>query len=214
MAIIIASSAAWLCFDGSGLPDVRSMRGLVEPVTVPISVECLSGHPVVIPYESLGANARYALAAAVAPEDGPSVLAAVRNRNGGSSSAMFVSRRILCREEKPLLRSIDEIRTAIQLERRYSKQDLFTMLANSAYFGDGIVGIEAASLHYFQKHSQELHIEEAALLAGLISRPNYFSPIAHPDRAFTRRNQVIEMMLQKKFITPTDASLAETAPFP
>jgi hypothetical protein len=156
VALAVTSCAAWLYFDESGLPDVQAMRALAEGADGSVNVACLSGQSVAIPYESLGENTRHALAAAEAPEDSPGVIAAIA-RNDGRSAAMRLSRRLFCTDEKPLTRDIDEIRTAIQLERKYSKRELFTMLANTAYFDDGIIGVQAASAHYFHKRSSETH---------------------------------------------------------
>lgn len=212
LTLAILSCGAWLYLDEQGLPDVRSMQGLAEPGNPPPDFECLISHPVILSYESLGANARYALGAAEYRVNESSGRAAASGHYDAWSSALMLSRLFLCADERPLHRNIDEIRMAIQLKLRYSRKELFTMVANSAFFGDRIVGFEAASLHFFHKHSNELSIQEAALLAGLISRPSYYSPRAHPDRALIRRNQVIDKMVQRGVITAADGLAAKSAP--
>jgi len=86
------------------------------------------------------------------------------------------------------------------------------MFANAAYFGNGVVGIEAASAYYFRKHSYELSIQDAALLASLISSPSYYSPKTHPDRALVRRNLVIDRMAQSGVIGAAEGEAAKRTP--
>jgi membrane peptidoglycan carboxypeptidase len=97
----------------------------------------------------------------------------------------------------------------VQLERRFSRRELFTIFANRAWFGDGQVGVEAAAQHFFQKEPNRLQVEEAALLAGLIQRPAYLSPITHPDRALKRRNEVIDAMVEAHAIDPKEGQTAK-----
>ena len=211
VAILVASAGAWLYFDKSGLPDVRSMSDLAHPTTPTAPVPCLT-KSIAVPYESLGSNIRNALSAIEVPEDGPSVAMALFKPKARISPAMHLSRQILCKEEKPLEYDLDQVRTAIQLQRMYSNRELFTMVANTAYFGEDTVGVEAASQHYFRKHAADLSIAESALLAGLVSRPNYYSPSKHPDRALLRRNQVIDIMAHKGMMSADDAAKAKATP--
>jgi len=102
-----------------------------------------------------------------------------------------------------------ELRIAVQLERSYSRRELFTIFANRAWFGDGQVGVEDASQHFFHKEPEQLEVAEAALLAGLIRAPAYFSPFTHPDRALQRRNEVISAMVDAHAITVGDGEAAK-----
>jgi membrane peptidoglycan carboxypeptidase len=88
------------------------------------------------------------------------------------------------------------------------------IFANRLQFGVDVVGIEPASQRFFHKEPNQLLVGEAALLAGLISNPNYFSPIKHPDRALRRRNGVINTMLEKHAISESIASTAKASPLP
>jgi len=110
-----------------------------------------------------------------------------------------------------LNRQLDEFRTALQLERRFSRQELFTILANRLMFGEDIVGVEAASQHFFHKEPSQLLVGEAALLAGLLKAPSYLSPIKHPDRALQRRNEVIDAMLKTHSISESEAYAAKAS---
>ena len=209
---------AWLRFDTSGLPNIEALQQYLQPNTSPITDPCIGIIPAVLPYEGIGANMSAALGAAEAPEDSPGALTATfRSFNRPREAyhpalSMLVARTLICTPSKPLNHSVSELRTAIQLERRYSKRDLFTILANRSIFADGVVGVEAVSQHFFRKHASELSIDEAALLAGLIKSPRRLSPITHPDRAIVRRNEVIDAMLRNGTISESDAMNAKAAP--
>jgi penicillin-binding protein 2A len=84
-----------------------------------------------------------------------------------------------------------------------------TIYLNRAYFGNDLVGVENASLHYYGKDASELDIPQAALIAGLIKAPSTYSPERHPDRAIERRNLVIQGMLRNGAITSEQAQAAE-----
>ena len=101
---------------------------------------------------------------------------------------------------------------AIQIERRFTKPQIFTLYANQIFLGHGVYGFEAASEFYFNKPAKKLTLEEAALLAGLPKGPAVYSPINHPDRAQKRRNLVINAMLEDGKITAAQAADARSAP--
>ena len=83
---------------------------------------------------------------------------------------------------------------AIRLERAFTKPQILELYLNKAYFGDGLYGVEAASLGYFGKHAMELSVAEAALIAGLVKAPSTYAPTASPARAIARRNVVLRAM--------------------
>jgi len=91
----------------------------------------------------------------------------------------------LDRSDRRMGRKIQEALLALQIERHYSKQQIFTMYSNQIYLSHGNYGFEAASEYYFGKPVGKLNVQEAALLAGLIRGPSY-SPILHPQRALAR----------------------------
>jgi penicillin-binding protein, 1A family len=101
---------------------------------------------------------------------------------------------------------------AIQIERRFTKPQIFTLYANQIALGHGVYGFEAASEFYFGKPARQLTLTEAALLAGLPKGPSYYSPINHPDRAQKRRNLVINAMLEDGKITAAQADAARSEP--
>ena len=123
-----------------------------------------------------------------------------RSRAQGSSTlTMQLARNLFLSNEKTYGRKIQEILLAVQIERVFTKDQIFQMYANQIYLGHGTYGFEAASEYYFSKHARDLTLPEAALLAALPKGAEYYSPQNHPDRALARRNLVLhEMRLDGK----------------
>ncbi len=111
-----------------------------------------------------------------------------------------------------LARKVREAYLAMELEKRYDKQEILEMFLNAIYFGEGAYGAEAAARTYFSKHANELTLAEAALLAGLPQQPSRMSPYEHPDRALARRNTVLSRMLRNGFITQEEYDTAVATP--
>jgi penicillin-binding protein 1A len=107
---------------------------------------------------------------------------------------------------------VQETLLAIQIERRFTKPQIFTLYANQIFLGHGVYGFEAASEFYFSKPARKLTLAEATLLAGLPKGPGVYSPINHPDRALKRRNLVINAMLEDGKITAAQAADARAEP--
>src|SRR5579863_10413741 len=117
----------------------------------------------------------------------------------------------LDRSDRRMGRKIQEALLALQIERHYSKQEIFTMYCNQIYLSHGNYGFEAASEYYFGKTVGRLNVQEAALLAGLIRGPSY-SPILHPNRALARRNLVLELMAHSGKISEAQSRQAIAQP--
>lgn len=131
---------------------------------------------------------------------------------GASTLTMQLARNLFLSPEKSLHRKLDEILLSIQIERHFTKDQIFTLYANQIFLGHGIYGFEAGAQFYFSKHAKDLTLEEAAVLAGLPKAPNYYSPINNPERALHRRNLVINSMLEDGKITAAEAARAKEAP--
>lgn len=131
---------------------------------------------------------------------------------GASTLTMQLARNLFLSSEKSLHRKLQEILLSIQIERRFTKQQIFTMYANQIFLGHGVYGFEAGSRYYFSKHAKDLTLEEAAVLAGLPKAPSAYSPINYPDRSLRRRNLVINSMLEDGKITAAEAARAKNAP--
>ncbi|MGE0405612.1 MAG: penicillin-binding protein 1A [Candidatus Korobacteraceae bacterium] len=131
---------------------------------------------------------------------------------GASTLTMQLSRNLFLTQDRVIRRKIEEIMLAIQIERRFTKPQIFTMYANQIFLGHGVYGFEAGAQYYFGKRAKELTLEEAALLAGLPKAPNNYSPLANLERSTARRNLVINAMLEDGKITVEQAARAKAAP--
>jgi len=109
-------------------------------------------------------------------------------------------------------RKLKEWLVAMQLERRYTKREIFTFYANQIYLGHGAYGVEAASRLYFDKSAKDLTVEEAAVIAGIIQSPERLSPFVDPRRCALRRNYVLQRMAEEHFITTEQSHEAEQRP--
>src|SRR5437867_1151459 len=114
--------------------------------------------------------------------------------------------------EKSFERKIREAILAIQIEKRYTKKEIFTIYCNQMYLGHGAYGVEAASRLYFQKSNKQLSREEAALIAGIFQTPERQSPFVDMKRATQRRNLVLQRMADERYITQVQADTAKQKP--
>jgi penicillin-binding protein 1A len=131
---------------------------------------------------------------------------------GASTLTMQLSRNLFLSPERHFSRKIEEAILSLQIERRFTKQQIFALYCNQIFLGHGVYGFEAGAQYYFNKHAKELKVEEAALLAGLPKAPVSYSPINYPDRAMKRRNLVINNMLEDGKITAEEAGRAKASP--
>ena len=149
-------------------------------------------------------------------EAGVRDLATGQKQQGGSTLTMQLARGFFLSPEKRLKRKVIEIVITFQLEHRFSKKQIFEMYANEINLGQrgsfSIDGFGEASQAYFGKDVRQLSLAECALLAGMIQRPNYFSPFRHADRAIDRRNLVLDSMVETGAITKEMAESAKTEP--
>src|SRR5437899_5256165 len=128
---------------------------------------------------------------------------------GASTLTMQLARNLFLSPDRSFHRKIQEVLLAIQIERRFTKQQIFTLYANQIFLGHGVYGFESASEFYFSKPAKQLALDEAALLAGLPKSPGDYSPITHPERALRRRNLVLNAMLEDGKITAGQATSAK-----
>src|ERR1700734_3506578 len=131
---------------------------------------------------------------------------------GASTLTMQLARNLFLSPDRSFHSKIEEALLAIQIERRFTKPQIFTLYANQIFLGHGAYGFEAASEYYFSKPARRLKLEEAAMLAGLPKAPQYYSPINHPERAAKRRNLVLNAMLEDGKITAAQAASAKEKP--
>jgi penicillin-binding protein 1A len=144
--------------------------------------------------------------------------AAVRNvakhriTAGASTITMQLAGNLfLDRSDRTFRRKMQEILLALQIERRYTKPQIFTMYANQVYLAHGNYGFAASSQFYFGKPVTDLKLQEAALLAGMVNGPK-FSPLTNPEAALNRRNLVIYRMEEEGKISAAEAAAAKKTP--
>jgi len=131
---------------------------------------------------------------------------------GASTLTMQLARNLFLSSQKTYGRKLQEIFLALEIERRFTKPQIFALYANQIYLGSGTYGFEAGSEYYFSKHARDLTLPEAAMLAALPKGPQYYSPVRYPQRALKRRNLVIQEMLNDHRISPQQAEAAKAAP--
>ena len=131
---------------------------------------------------------------------------------GASTLTMQLTRNLFLSAEKTYARKIQEVFLSVQIERRFTKEQIFELYVNQIYLGHGTYGFEAGSEFYFSKKVKDLTLPEAALLAALPKGPEAYSPLKYPDRALRRRNLVLYEMLQDRKITKAQADAAMAAP--
>jgi penicillin-binding protein 1A len=131
---------------------------------------------------------------------------------GASTLTMQLARNLFLNSDRTAGRKIQEAYLAIQIERTFTKQQIFTLYGNQIYLGSGMYGFEAGAEFYFNKHAKDVTLAEAALLAGLPKAPAGYSPLLNPEKAVRRRNLVLTEMEADKVISPSQAEAARNAP--
>ncbi len=139
-----------------------------------------------------------------------------RHQQGGSTITMQLSRAFFLSPEKTFKRKLIEMLIAVELEQKFSKQQIFEFYANRVDLGQRgsftISGLAEGAHSYFNKDLKDVTLPEAALLAGLIQAPSYLSPYRHTERALERRNTVLEAMVDTHAITREQADKAKATP--
>ncbi len=144
--------------------------------------------------------------------------AAVANANegriveGGSTITQQYAKNVYVGDEQTLRRKVAEARVALELEKRFTKDEILGRYLNTIYFGKGAYGIQAAARKYFSKNAWELQLSEATLLAGVIAAPERHDPVDLPEEARVRRDRVLQRMLDLKMIDRVAFDAAIAAP--
>ncbi len=137
---------------------------------------------------------------------------------GGSTITQQLSRDLFGRDigfaigNRSWERKVKETLVSMRIEKRYTKEEIFTFYANQIYYGHGAYGVEAASRLYFRKSAKDLSLEEAATLAGIIQSNVRQSPFVNPEATKRRRNYALERMAEEGFITREAADTAKAKP--
>ena len=129
-----------------------------------------------------------------------------RSFGGGSTLTQQIAGTLYCdRADMSILRKIRELWWAIQMERRYSKNEILEIYLNKIYFGGGTYGVNAASKYYFGHGAEEITPAEAAILVIQLSNPAYYNPFDHPNRAMDRQKNVLAAMVKAGYISQEES---------
>ncbi|MCC5895169.1 MAG: PBP1A family penicillin-binding protein [Alkalibacterium sp.] len=120
---------------------------------------------------------------------------------GGSTITQQLAKNAYLYADQTLMRKLRELFLAIEIEKNYSKDQILEMYLNNAYFGNGVWGVEDASMKYFGKSATEVTIPEAATIAGMLKAPSHYNPIDNYERSIERRNVVLLLMTNTEVIT-------------
>jgi 1A family penicillin-binding protein len=149
----------------------------------------------------------------------PSLLrAAFRNvvaggaREGGSTITQQLARMMYLSPERSFKRKVQEAVLTVWLERQLDKREILTRYLNTAYFGAGVYGVDAAAKRYFGKAAKELSIAEAAMLAGLVRAPSALAPNRNLEGAQARASLVLDAMVEIGAISADEANAARKQP--
>jgi penicillin-binding protein 1A len=130
---------------------------------------------------------------------------------GGSTITQQLTRTLFLDPDKSLKRKIREAILSIQIENRYTKEEILELYCNQIYLGSGVYGIEAAAQKYFGVRARDLDVAQSALIAGLPKAPSYYDPLRFPERAGQRRSVVLRRMFRAGVITAAQLKEAEAA---
>jgi len=149
----------------------------------------------------------------------PSILRAmVRNmrsgsaREGGSTITQQLARMTYLSPERTIKRKVQEAILALWMERKLGKEEILSRYLNTAYFGAGVYGVDAAAKRYFGKTAKELSLSEAAMLAGLVRAPSALAPTRHLEEARQRAALVLKAMVETGAISREQAEAARRQP--
>lgn len=122
-------------------------------------------------------------------------------QEGGSTITQQVAKNIIFSQEETLKRKLGELFGAYDLEKNYSKNEIFALYVNSSYFGDGYYCVYDASMGYYNKEPKDLTLAECAMIAGVPNAPSVYSPTVNPELAKKRQTHVLKKMLEYGYIT-------------
>src|SRR5690606_29069563 len=115
---------------------------------------------------------------------------------------------------KRIARKLKEAKVALEIEKVYTKDQILEAYINQIHYGHGWHGIETAAQHYFGKPAAQINPAEAAMLAGVIKLTGRYSPFSNPENALQRRNLVLGLMAQQKYLQPEEAEQWKQQPLP
>lgn len=139
------------------------------------------------------------------------VVAAVQEgevTQGGSTITQQLARTIFLSNERTWERKVEEMYIAVELEKKYSKEELLEFYLNNVYFANGFYGIEAASQGYFGTDVRHLSLSQMIYLCAIPNNPTLYDPMVHPDKTISRRDRILKTMLEEKVISEASYQMA------
>ncbi len=131
---------------------------------------------------------------------------------GGSTLTQQLVKNAFLTQEQTFSRKAKEIFISVEVENQYSKKQILTMYLNNAYFGHGVWGVQDAAKRYFDTDAEDLTTAEAATLAGMLTSPGIYDPVEHPANTKARRNLVLQLMVENRKLTQSEADSAKQVP--
>lgn len=125
---------------------------------------------------------------------------------GGSTITQQVAKNVIFNQDQNIVRKLGEIFAAYDLEKNYSKDEIFAFYVNSSYFGDGYYNIYDASHGYYNKEPKDLNLAEASMLAGIPNAPSVYAPTVNPELAKKRQKHVLNKMVENNYISQQEAN--------
>ncbi len=139
-----------------------------------------------------------------------------RSSGGGSTLTQQLVKNLYGRKDLGILTlpvaKIKEAVLAYRLEKIYSKNEIILLYLNSIPFGENVFGIEAAAQRFFAKNTSALNAEQSALLVGMLKANTHYNPRLYPDNALKRRNQVLQLMEEQNYLSPSEADSLKNRP--
>ncbi|MGL4698190.1 MAG: transglycosylase domain-containing protein [Apilactobacillus waqarii] len=131
---------------------------------------------------------------------------------GGSTLTQQLVKNAYLTQQQTFSRKLKELFLSIQVENVYSKNQILTMYMNNSYFGNGVYGVEDASRRYFGMNAKDLPVQDAAVIAGMLTNPSAYNPVDHPKLALDRRNVVLQLMADNNKISQSEANKLKKTP--
>lgn len=135
-----------------------------------------------------------------------------RRLHGGSTISQQLIRTILLHSRQTLRRKLKEVILALELEKRYSKEEILTIYCNQFWLSNTAYGVESASQLYFNKSVSDLTLNEAATIAGIFRGPAVYNPYENPETTLRRRNHVLDRMVDEGYLSAEEADAVKKEP--
>jgi penicillin-binding protein 1A len=170
-ALVVVFGLSWFFFYSRDLPDLSTISQFAPRTLTKVSDPCLQSPTIAIPYDGIGDNLRSALSVAEAGEDGPTAIEKTSHafsdvRDGRPALAFQISRTMFCSPTKAGSRGLKELRLAVQLERHFTRRELFTIAANRYYFGADLIGVQEAAQHFLPQNPEPANSRRGCTVGG------------------------------------------------